>query len=163
MNEEIMKYIDEQCEKLKQELIKAYEHDPKEDAPFPQVGDKYFYIHDNGYISIDSTFSLTSTNKDRLKIGNIFKTRADAIFMKEKLKVIAELKKYAEPEYREWNDENFHYTITCSHNHILPTCHKYGKCNTIYFESIEKAEEAIEAVGEDRIKKYYLGIKEKEE
>lgn len=90
--------------------------------------------------------------------------------MVEKLKVIHELEKFAY--------ENNEEEIISSFKNILKTMyflrmeikskkievvssptHKYLPFN-IYFSSEEIARKAIETIGEDRIKKYYFGVKD---
>lgn len=103
-------------------------------------------------------------DEKRLEISNMFLNKKEAKFAVERLKVIAELKKYAkEFSDEEWKDRYLpKYNIKSDReNHVIRA--DYTLClkgNDIYFESEEKALEAIKAVGEDRVKKYYLGVKE---
>ena len=71
------------------------------------------------------------------------------------------MKKFAEPEDREWDGKNKHWTIFSEYGCVYAyyyTSQKNLSC--IYFESYEKAKECIKVIGEDRIKKFYTGIKE---
>ena len=94
----------------------------------------------------------------------MFLKKKEAKFAVERLKVIAELKKYAkEFSDEEWLNQSIvkHYIIFDYEDHVINIGYVcFTKVSDIYFESEEKAQEAIEAVGEDRIKKYYLGVKE---
>ena len=100
--------------------------------------------------------------------ANCFQTEEQAEFMAEKLKVIHELEKFAyqtNTEEIDWNDSKqgkyylyFDYIDMC----IVIDSH-YVCQNTpfaVYFTSNEIAENAIETIGEERLKKYYFGIKE---
>ena len=70
------------------------------------------------------------------------------------------MKKFAEPEDREWNGYNKHWVIYIGTPFDDIACdycvnEKFG---CIYFESIEKVRECVEAVGEDRIKKFIFRV-----
>lgn len=126
-------------------------------------GDRYFSLSASGVIQRE-TWSNDGIDFNRERIGNAFLTVEDALFARERLKVIAELKKYAkEFSNEEWMNQNIgkHYIIFDFINRMITfDCSYCWKGNEIDFESEEKAREAIEAVGEDRVKKYYLGVKE---
>ena len=128
-----------------------------------KYGDIYFFLTASG-ISQGETLNGDGTGLARRSIGNMFLTIEDADFVKERLKVIAELKKYAkEFSDEEWMDQsiNKYYILFNYRDYALKIDYVcYSKESGIYFGSGKRAREAIEAVGEDRIKKYYLGVKE---
>ena len=130
----------------------------KEEQEFPQYGDGYWYIDDYGYILSEKWGGL-DFEEFRLEIGNVFKTKEQAEFSVEKLKVEAELRKYSRP-FKE-DEYNYFIQIHPSHNNIVTESDDYYQTQgTIYFESTEKAQQAIDAVGEERIKKYIFGVEE---
>ena len=134
----------------------------QERKQWPQDGDVYYYIYSDGEIT-DSNFYLNdSFCKNILSIGNCFKTKEEAEFELERLKVIAKMKKFAEPEDRKWDGHNKHWCLLydCNSVFIQVICKMEFKYDCIYFESIEKAKKCVETVGKDRIKKYYLRVKE---
>lgn len=104
------------------------------------------------------------SDHNRLRFGNVFLTIEDAKFASERLKVIAELKKYAkEFSDEEWMNKDLpKYFIGFEYKFGGFSCYiaNLRRGSEIYFESIQKANEAIEAVGKDRVKKYYLGVKQ---
>lgn len=130
-----------------------------------EEGDTYYYIDVYGDIS-DGRIGNDSSEDEIFAIGNVFLTEEDAEFARERLKVIAELKKYAkEFSDEEWAQNNcvkkyyifYNWSngkVSAGYNYFA----SYG--NQLLFESGEKAKEAIDAVGEERIKKYYFGVKE---
>ena len=128
-----------------------------------KVGDRYYCLDAIGE-AWQSIWDDEKKDKNRLSIGNVFLTKKDAEFAIERLEVIAELKKYA----KEFSDEEWpnpsivkHYIIFDYEDHVINIGYVcFTKVSDIYFESKGKAQEAIEAVGEDRVKKYYLGVKE---
>ena len=127
----------------------------------PMSGQTYYYIVSDGDI-FHATWNNDHPDLLRFAVGNVFETKEEAEFEVERLKVIAELKEFAEPEDREWDGQTNHFHISGygdSDTISIFSC-EVVKTPTIYFESVEEAQEAIKAVGEDRIKKYYLRVKE---
>lgn len=126
-------------------------------------GDRYCYITADGELRFVS-WQNDESDKNKLYIGNIFLTEEDTEFAVEHLKVTSELKKYAkEFSYEEWMSSNTqkYYLYYNWPNNEVNTDYNYFSTygNQLLFESGEKAQEAINAVGEERIKKYYFGVK----
>ncbi len=127
-----------------------------------ELGQTYYTICSDGTI-LDCTFDPDFSNcKGRLSLGNCFKTREEAEFELERLRVIAEMKKFAEPEDKKWDSYNKHWSLYYDvgdgsiEQGVYSTC----KSNNIYFESREIVKECVNTIGEDRIKKFYLRVKE---
>lgn len=152
---------------LQKELLAEFkEEEPSLDGW--KVGDKYYSHDTTGNIiasRVDSTNNgsdINSTDTIRIKHGYAKHTEEEVKFQFERDAVFYELSKFAEPDDREWNDFNNHWYIcwNCKKGEI-GFDYKYNcRHNDIYFASREDAEKAIEAVGEERIKKYYLEVKE---
>ena len=127
-----------------------------------KYGDRYFFLTASGMVE-RGTWTNDSSDFNRQRIGNTFLTVEDAEFAKERLKVIAELKKYAkEFSDEEWKDnktQKYYIVYRYSGDYIRSILTYTSKDSVLYFESPEKIQEAIDAVGEDRVKKYYLGVK----
>ena len=138
--------------------------DVQEEKEWPQDGDNYYYIHSNGEIANSNFYLNDSFCKNILSVGNYFRTREEAEFEVERLKVLEEMKKFAESEDREWDGINEHWCIIYQCSTFVPSIKFLFKIECkydgIYFETEEKARECVKAVGEDRIKKYYLGVEE---
>ena len=160
--EEIEKKIAEMeagIEELKEKLKKAEDINP--DVFIPKDGEEYWSISSDG--DIFQVYSNdTAIDKDRLAIGSVFRTPEEAKFEIERLKVIHELKMYAEPRDTNWDGENEFYYITYSldSKDIYIDYNSWYSHNDIYFSSEDKAWEAINSVGKDRVKKYYLCVEE---
>ena len=125
----------------------------------PKIDAWYYSINDNGDVV---THSWYRTSKDiyRYAIGNCFKTREEAEFEVERLRVIAKLKEFAEPEDRVWSEDSNWAIVYSNEKHEVRAENWCSIQNaTLYFESRERVHEAVEAIGEDRIKKYYLRVK----
>ena len=133
----------------------------------PKEKEKYFYIEDCMGVSDDRNVQAP-IDYCRFNIGNCFKTKEEAEHILEKLKVIHELQKFAyennegEIDWKNFNqckykifydaeDEDLYvdYSIQCESEPF-----------NIYFTSFKVAKKAIEAVGEDRIKKYYFDVED---
>ena len=133
----------------------------------PELDEKYYIICGDGSIDYNN-YDLDGADRRIMAIGNCFQTEEQAEFMVEKLKVIHELEKFAyenNEEEIDWNDTNqeklyltMNYTDKC-----IDILYTYGwiySPSNIYFTSKKIAKEAIETIGEDRIKKYYFGVEE---
>lgn len=140
------------------ERLKALKSEVQQEQEFPQGGDEYWYVSATGRALI-TEWEGYGVEKDALEIGNVFKTEEEAEFAVEKLKVEAELRNYSRPfKCGEINRYIFLDTnIECID--VAGTCYNQYQ-GTIYFESKDKAEEAIESVGEDRIKKFIFGMED---
>lgn len=154
--------LQEEILKIKNEMIDEFDRRVEalkvDEQEFPKRGDKYHFIEATGRIDWfqwnESDFGLRAQD-----IGNIYKTDEEAQFAREKLKVEAELRKYSRPFER--GGFNHYIFIDTDGNHLEVNSLIYGQPQgTIYFESKEKAQQAIESVGEERIKKYIFGVEE---
>ena len=125
----------------------------------------YYLINQylDAVLDVDKYFAI---NNQHYKIGNYFKTKEEAEFEREKFLVYQELKDYALEHNKSkinWNDTyQLKYYIYYDYYHnTLEISSTKGLCNMflIYFTSIDIAQNAIDTIGEDRIKKYLFGVK----
>lgn len=139
--------------------LQKYEEPKEEEKSWPQLADKYYTICGDMVVS-NYLWDNDMWDIRRASIGNIFRTKEEAEFAVERLKVLAEMRKFAEPFDAEWDYNTYHYYIyyDCEHECLDVYQNALMRCGELYFESKKKARECIEAVGEDRIKKYYLGV-----
>lgn len=133
----------------------------------PKKGDKYYYIGSAGSIfNYDCREDILDVA--HLNIGNYFKTEEDAKHMVEKFKVIRELQKFANENNEEKIDwKNFNqckykifYDAEDEDLYVDYSIQCESEPFNIYFTSFKIAKRAIEAVGEDRIKKYYFNVED---
>ena len=166
--EELLKELEEIKQKLVEnkekiaEIEKKIEEKKVETGRWkPEKGDEYWYLNGHGS-PLRSIWGDNFQDVERYAISNYYQTKEECKFIKEKLKVIAELKEYAEPKNRAWGWGNIHYFLyyDCTMKEVDISCGQIFKRSEIYFESEKKAKQAIDVVGEDRIKKYYLGVEE---
>lgn len=134
------------------------EQEAKDEQAWPQFGDEYYTLCGDTVINRYS-WDNDMWDKDRASIGNCFRTKEEAEFVLERLRVLAKMQKFAEPFGAKWYGNAGHYYIFYSgrdkcldvDNNLLMRSSK------LYFTSEKRARECIEAVGEDRIKKFYIG------
>lgn len=155
--EKKMAEMEARLQELKNELEKVEDINP--DVFVPEHGEKYWSIYSDGRTSFKQ-WEYSIMDKDRFAVGNVFRTQEDAEFEVEKRKVIHELRQYAEPKEKAWDSEDAHFYIEWdfTFRRINIDREYTRKRNCIYFDSVYMAEDAIKAVGEDRIKKYYLEV-----
>lgn len=163
-----MKNLKTKIEELVNEAYqKGYDDAKKEETVTevndgkPECGTKYWFVQSYGAIGT-KTWCDDELDCEHLAIGNYFPSIEDCEFEIERLKVLAEMRRYAEPKDREWDGNNIHWYIYygSTHNGLI-TCFSYcAKGNGIYFESEEIAQKVIETVGGERIKKYYCRVGE---
>lgn len=131
----------------------------------PENNETYFYISGCGVISSYKWINDTTDN-GYYEIGNCFKTKEKAEFALEKVKVETELRRFAEEnnEYEiDWTDEDQEKWTMCysyyyGNVYFIDAC-SY-KRNDIYFTSKEIGEQAVNFIGEERLKKYYFGVED---
>ena len=90
--------------------------------------------------------------------------REEAEFGVERRKVTAELKKFAmtraEVNAARYCKTVYHLYIDSADTLLTTTNYNGRTAGVLYFESEYKVQEAIRAVGEERIKKYYFGLED---
>lgn len=155
--EEMMSQIAKmECEikKLKEELNKQEEPNRRWK---PVFGERYWFIDGNTFYT---DWDEAVIDNDRYKLGNVFKTEEEAKFAVEQLKILAELKEYAYDD--KWNKgNNYYYIVFCYTSMNIEIYRaKYLKESISYFSSAEQARKAINAIGEERLKKYYFCVEE---
>ena len=133
------------------------EFDEIEEEEFKlERGDVYWVVDGSGE-PINQGWDGYPYDKIALENNAIFKTKEEAEFEAERLKVLRGLEKLGRP----FKPHEDNYVIAFSHNAGLKvvgyvtTVTSYGN---YYFDSEEEAREAIEKIGEDKIKKYLFGI-----
>ena len=131
-----------------------------EQSEWPQRGDEYYYIDADGVVESES-WDDSFDDRAVLKFGNCFKTKEEAEFKAEQLKVLHELKELADDDQK-WNGAYNHFyleynydsgDVELNYNYTL-------KHHAIYFKSPQSAKAAIDKIGKDRLKKYYFCVPE---
>lgn len=143
--------------------------EPKSKVWRPEYKEEYYCLVSTGEVECTSYSQNLRSDEDRVILGNCFETKEEAEHMVEKLKVIKELQDFA----LEHNEREIGKTIKDALENCYLTYHyidkkvkiencynyKYLPFN-LYFTSKEIAKQAIETIGEERIKKYYFDVEE---
>lgn len=148
-------------EQIDQRIKQLEEKCKEEDDKWPRNGDKFYAVDYTGEV-INMVYGgvLWSEQecKQISKIGNVFKTKEEAEFAVEKLKVIQELKQLARPFKPGASNCMIQYDIELEIFVLNISEQKVVAYGDFYFNNQEEAEKAVEKIGEDRIKKYLFGV-----
>lgn len=163
--EDIKKYVIERTEAFKKELNEEVKQMIKEanQGQVKSVWDlktkdeeEYYRLYHNGAIIL----CAFSSSIDRLfrYLGNAFLTKEEAEFELERRKIEAIMRKYSRP----FEDGKTNYFLVCNRDGKTTGIDYYWSidCGVPYFESEEIAQKVIDEIGEDRLKKYWFGVKE---
>ena len=134
-----------------------------EEEFIPEIDDTYFVVKSHGEAD-GLLWDGDDYDKKALENNAIFKTQEEAEFEAERLKVLRELEKMG----RAFKLKKDNYTLCLQHDFILnknmfryicdfDTRTVYGN---YYFDTKEELEQAVEKIGEERIKKYLFGVEE---
>lgn len=130
----------------------------------PKDEEDCWYVDYEGDIE---SFNWYGSDFDRFLYasGNCFRTREEAEFYKEKLLVTAELQRFADEHNGEidWEDDSslkYYLYYDYADEKVLIDFSYFIKHSDIIFSNENICQQAIETIGEERIKKYYLGVKE---
>lgn len=126
--------------------------------------DTYYSVSTSGNIITDIDCSCAYDEKC-YRLGNYFKTKEEAEFVRKKQLIYQQLKDYAlEHNTKDFDWDNEYLNKFCiaydyQDNDLFIDFMQTTKYpNTVYFTSKEIAENAIKEIGEDRIKKYLFEI-----
>ena len=145
--------IDE--DKLKELLIK-----PKPKSVWDlKYGDSYHYLDSNG--NVGHTYWDGRTNDEMtIAFGNVFLTKEEAEFELERRRCEAIMLKYGRRTFK-YKDDNYFIRFNNSDEKVeVGFWSVYQFQGTIYFDTEELAQKAINEIGEERLKKYIFRVKE---
>lgn len=136
------------------------EPDKKQDAKVkkPEYWDTVYYIDYIGRIRkrtwINDEYAL-----DMWELGNIFFTKKEAEFAREKRKVEVELERYAK-EHNDPTLEDSYFILYDEYNEELDydVWADYRPQGAVVFASKQLVFDAIKEIGKDRILKYIFGV-----
>ena len=130
----------------------------------PKSGENYWYIMHCGTVATTHWSDYCDLDAEFFAMNNCFKTKEEAEFALEKIKVYLELKNFADEnnDSIDWNDERQRkYTIYYDYSDpglAITDYHHMAHIGTIYFSSVELAQKALKKIGEKRIEKYLFGV-----
>ena len=126
-------------------------------------GGDYWYVSDCGIVITEEDIRSANSAIDnyRYDTHNYFQTEEEARKYASVLKTERQLKKFADEhnDKIDWNDNNsvkyylgYHYDVVYSTG--VDACWIIREPRVIYFSSEKIAEQAIDAIGKDKIKEY---------
>lgn len=149
--------VQDEIKELKQRIIEL-EQQAEQEKEFPKNYDDYWYIDTTGDVYTENWHGF-SFEIAMLEIGNVYKTKEQAEFVGEKLKVEAELRKFSRPFKK--GENNCFIEIHLSDKALaIDGSEHFQTQGTIYFESTTITNEAIDTVGAERIKKHIFGVED---
>jgi len=156
--------LDNLTQSEREQLMKLVEKGNKNKSKVwkPAMGEEYFSIGVDGDI-LCGPWENDSYDLGAYSMGNCYPTEEAAEFAIEKQKILTELQRYAD-EYNDkidWdNDCQNKYYIFYDHSEKKIEIHsnQYLQSNAIYFTTQTIGFEAVEAIGEGRIKKYLFNV-----
>lgn len=160
--EEIKLNMENLSPEEREQLMKLIEKANKKESKIwkPELNKAYYYIHDSGTLS-DTVAAAGDWTSSRYAIGNCFRTREEAEFALERQKVIVELERFAKEHNNTAEAPNYFIIYNTMRKEFKITWQVYNFCKLVQsFTSVEIAQKAIEAIGEERLKKYYFEVKE---
>lgn len=160
--------LKQQLEAAQNEITKlqqAIEKAEAENDVWPKCGDRYWYTNSLGGYAVNTFSKSSNVDAIRIAIGNCYETKEEAEQAVEKMKVMTELKRLADKSWKEtgaeinWSDENTSkYCVRYNMEYdvaIIVDNYTVKNINDIYFHSAEKAREAIDKIGEERLKSVF--------
>lgn len=116
---------------------------------------EHYYFYDSTGAVDAKIWCFEPGDIDRYILGNVFMQRSDAEFAVERLKVLAQMRKWAGHNY----DGAYIYYHKPSDEIMIDWDGDSTNCHgDIRFKCVDDALNCIKSVGKDRIKKYYFGI-----
>lgn len=166
VNGKVTYYLEEKQKKAIDALINKEGIIDEDKQQWPSDGDKYYCLDDDGIIFSSIWNSIcdvvSCVDIGRHEIGNIFKTKEEAEFAYERLKVLNQLKSLSDDD-QEWDAANRHYQIVYNmfdDEFNIWAYYRTKVPHDYWFKSKESAEAAIKIIGEDKLKKYVFNAKE---
>lgn len=126
---------------------------------FPYAGDKYYTVTSYGEIK-SFTWEGFQSEKFLAKMGNVFKTEEDAKFEKDKRIISQKLKVFAaNSQCHNTDTDKCYISYDCFSDELsIILCGYNTPLGSIVFPSHKVAEEALNLIGKDTIKKYFFNI-----
>lgn len=150
----------EQIKEMKLATAEAESPKPPHPRWKPEQGVYYYCIEANSLSPVSFYYydaDRTTVHKTNIEIGNVFRTKAEAEFAAERLKVIAEMREWAGNSH----DGAYIYYHRPSDEIMIDWNGDSTYCfGDIRFKCVDDAENCVKAVGKERLKKYYFMIPE---
>lgn len=158
MREDLKKIVEDNWEDIQALIIEKAEAEQKPKSIWDlkkEDGEQYYVLRTTGDINID--YFSSRLDEYIREAGNVFLTREDAELEQERRRIGAIMKKYSSPF--EWGENNYYIEYVHSTPHIGIDYLSTYNFGIPYFKSREIAQKVIDEIGEDRLIKYWFGVK----
>lgn len=159
MNNDIRKLVDDNWEDIKELIVKKVEAEQKPKSIWDlniEDGEEYYVLWSDG----STGCHIFNSQDDEVlrEMGNVFLTREEAEFEKERRKIEAILRKYSRP----FKSGEYNYVVVCDaeNNMLLVRVTQFYNSGGPVFANKEVAEKVIDEIGKVRLKKYWFGVTE---
>ena len=159
MNNDIRKLVDDNWEDIKELIVKKVEAEQKPKSIWDlniEDGEEYYVLWPDG----STGCHIFNSQDDEVlrEMGNVFLTREEAEFEKERRKIEAILRKYSRP----FKSGEYNYVVVCDteNNMMLVRVTQFHNSGGPVFANKEVAEKVIDEIGKVRLKKYWFGVAE---
>lgn len=154
--EQRLEALEREIADLKLEIFAVGSEIPPHHRPELIPGKKYYYLDSGGNVMSALPEKMTS-DSCRLALCNVFRTRDAAEYAAEYYKVLAEMREWAGIWDDPWVMIYDGWSPKAISIHAPDVT--FGE---LRFATREDAEGCIKAVGKDRLKKYYFGVRDHE-
>jgi len=167
LGELLVEVQDQELTEEQEEQIRKILNIKKNKKWKPKHNDEYFCVNSHGYIEHTTFISTNKVDEYRFLTNNCFKTKEEAEFRLEQIKVYYELKNFADEnnDKIDWNSGKSKYYISMDKTnphqwlHINQAIYSQN-IGQIYFSTEKLARQALTKVGADRIQKYLFEVEE---
>lgn len=158
MREDLRKIIEDNWADIQALIIEKAEAEQKPKSVWDlkkEDSEQYYVLRTTGDINID--YFSSRLDEYIREAGNVFLTREDAELEQERRRIGVIMKKYSSPF--EWGENNYYIEYVHSTPHIGIDYLSTYNFGIPYFKSREIAQKVIDEIGEDRLIKYWFGVK----
>lgn len=158
MREDLRRIIEDNWEDIQELIIEKAEAEQKPKSIWDldiEDGGEYYYVDSNGGVGL-SYFDSIYDEQTR-EIRNAFLTREEAEFELERRKIETIMRKYSRP-FENGGDNYFLYLYDCIS--IRGSFHSTFNYGFPCFESEEVARKVVKEIGEDKLIKYWFGVRD---
>ena len=154
--EQRLEALEREIAALRRENVEDESERPPHQRPKLKCGEKYYYIEHDG-VTFGYFWNNTDLDFGRLHIGNVFCTEEAAKYAAEYYTVLSEMREWAGQYNDPWK--------LISDGEIVDVSPLYNNdvlSGEMRFATQYDARNCIKAVGEDRLIKYYFGVRDHE-
>lgn len=141
-------------------ILELYQEPPKTVWDLKE-GDTY-YVIDYDVMNVRSVMFLDDTDDINYReLGNCFLTKEEAEFEVERRKIETEMLRLGGRRVFKKGENNYYIVCDFDSNYDIWVFNNKSDgfgIGTIYFDSAKEGSNAIDSIGEDRLKKYIFGV-----